>query len=145
VIYLLRHGDAEPGQGAGDDARRLTSKGEEQALAAGRAIAALDMNVDCCLASPKVRAFDTADLACRALAVKPEVVESIAWGDYDALDLAAGRGDTLIVGHEPVLSAEVARLTGANVKIKKAGLAVIDRNTLRALFRPGDLTAIAGR
>jgi phosphohistidine phosphatase len=145
MIYLLRHGDAEPDQGAGDAARRLTEKGEKQALAAGRAIAALGLNVDCCLASPKVRAFDTASLACRSLDLRPEVVESIAWGDYDSLELAAGRGDTMIVGHEPVLSAEVARLTGANVKMKKAGLAVIDRNTLKALLRPTELAAIAGR
>ncbi len=143
MIYLLRHGDAEPDQGSGDAARRLTPKGEAQAIAAGRAIAALGLEIECCLASPKVRAFDTATLACEALGVRPEVVESIAWGDYDSLDLAAGRGETLIVGHEPILSAEVARLTGANIRMKKAGLAVIDRNTLRALLRPTELAAIA--
>lgn len=144
MIYLLRHGDAEPDQGSGDAARRLTARGEAQATAAGRAIAALDLGIECCLTSPKVRAFDTATLACGALGLEPEVVESIGRGDYDALDLAEGRGGTLIVGHEPVLSSEVARLTGANIRMKKAGLAVVDRNVLKALLRPTELAAIAG-
>lgn len=143
MIYLLRHGDAEPDQGAGDAARQLTDKGRTQALAAGQAMARLGMNVDCCLTSPRVRAFDTATLACEALAVSPEIAEPIGYGEYDSLDLAAGRGDTLIVGHEPILSAEVARLTGANIKMKKGGLALIDGNLLRALLRPGELALLA--
>ncbi len=143
MIYLLRHGDAEPDQGAGDAARRLTAKGEAQALAAGQAMKNLQLNVDTCLASPRVRAFDTAMLACRALGIPVEVVEAVGYDDYDSLELAAGRGDTLIVGHEPDMSMEVARLTGANIKMKKGGLALIDRNTLKALLRPQELAAIA--
>jgi len=144
MIYLLRHGDAENDDGRGDAARKLTAKGEAQAAAAGRAIAALGLNIDSVLTSPRIRARDTAEIACNALAVKPEIVESIGDGSYDTLDLAAGRGDVMIVGHEPVLSMEVARLTGANVKMKKGGLAVIEKGTLKALLRPADLAAIAG-
>ena len=143
MIYLLRHGDAEPDQGRGDAARRLTEKGEAQALAAGLAMARLELNVDTCLASPRVRAFDTATLACRSLGIPVEVSEPIGIGDYDTLDLVAGRGDTMLVGHEPVLSAEVARLTGANIKMKKGGLAIIQSSTLHALFRPSELVAIS--
>lgn len=143
MIYLLRHGDAEPDQGSGDAARRLTEKGEAQALAAGAAMAKLGMTVDTCLASPRVRAFDTATLACRSLGIKVEVSQPIGYGDYDSLELAAGRGDTLIVGHEPVLSMEVARLTGANIKMKKGGLALIKGSHLHALLRPTELIEIA--
>lgn len=143
MLYLLRHGDAEPDEGHGDAARRLTGKGEAQALAAGLAMARLGVNVDTCLASPRVRAFDTATLACRSLDVPVEISEPIGVGHYDSLELAAGRGDTLIVGHEPALSAEVARLTGANIKMKKGGLAVIKGGTLQALLRPADLSEIA--
>jgi phosphohistidine phosphatase len=143
LIYLLRHGDAE--EGTGDDAaRRLTPKGERQARAAGRALAALGIKPDACLTSPKVRAADTARLAREALDLEPEVAEELRGGSFDSLSLAAGRGDVLLVGHEPDLSAEVARLTGANVKLRKGGLATIDGNTLVALFRPKDLAAIAG-
>lgn len=143
MIYLLRHGHAEPDTGNGDAARRLTSKGEAQARAAGLAIAKLGMNIDTCLASPRARAFDTAALTCQALGLKVEIADAVGYGSYDSLDLAAGRGDTLIVGHEPHMSMEVARLTGANIKMKKGALAVIDRNILRALLRPAELAAIS--
>lgn len=143
MIYLLRHGDAE--EGTGDDAaRRLTPKGERQSRTAGKALATLAIAPDACLTSPKVRAADTAGLTCEALELEPEITEELRGGSFDSTALAAGRGDILLVGHEPDFSAEVARLTGANVKLRKGGLAVIDGSTLVALLRPKDLAAIAG-
>ncbi len=142
VFYLLRHGDAESGDGD-DDARRLTPKGEDQARAAGRALLALGAGIDACLASPKVRAAQTATLACEALGIEPETATELRGGRFDALALTAGRGDVLLVGHEPDFSAEVGRLTGANAKLRKGGLAIVDGSTLLALLRPGDLAAIA--
>lgn len=142
MIYLLRHGDAEDGNGD-DAARRLTPKGERQAKAAGRAFAALGAEIDVCLTSPKVRAADTARLACRALGLEPEIVEELRGGPFDSLRLAAGRGSVLLVGHEPDFSSEVARLTGGKVKVRKGGLAIVDGNILVALLRPKDLAAIA--
>lgn len=142
MIYLLRHGDAE--EDVGDDAaRRLTPKGERQSRAAGKALAALAAAPNACLASPKVRATDTAKLACEALELEPEITEELRGGSFDSTALAAGRSDVLLVGHEPDFSSEVARLTGANVKLRKGGLAVIDGSTLVALLRPKDLAAIA--
>jgi phosphohistidine phosphatase len=144
VLYLLRHGDAE--DGTGDDAsRRLTPKGECQATSAGQALAALGTEIDACLASPKVRALDTARIACEALDLQPEITEELRGGRFDSLALTAGRGDVLLVGHEPDFSGEVGRLTGANVKLKKGGLAIVDGSTLLALLRPKDLAAIASR
>lgn len=142
MIYLLRHGDAEEGNG-NDAARRLTPKGERQARAAGQALAALGAEIDACLASPRVRAAATARLACEALGVEPELALALSGGRFDSLALAAGRGDVLLVGHEPDFSGEVARLTGAKVKMRKGGLAVVDGSTLMALLRPADLAAIA--
>jgi phosphohistidine phosphatase len=142
VIYLLRHGDAE--EGTGDDAaRRLTPKGERQARAAGEGLRSLTDKIDTCLTSPKVRAADTARLACEALGLEPEITEELRGGPFDSLALASGRGDVLLVGHEPDFSDEVARLTGAKVKLRKGGLAIVDGNTLQALMRPKDLAAIA--
>jgi phosphohistidine phosphatase len=142
VICLLRHGDAEKGDGD-DAARRLTPKGKRQARAAGRALAALGDEIDACLTSPKVRAADTARLACEALGLEPEIAPELAGGAFDSLALAAGRGNVLLVGHEPYLSDEIARLTGGKVKLRKGGLALIDGSTLVALLRPGDLKLIA--
>jgi phosphohistidine phosphatase len=142
VIYLLRHGDAEDGNGD-DAARELTPEGEGQARSAGRALAARGARVDACLASPRVRAAETARLACQALGIEPETAVELRGGRFDAPALAAGRGSVLLVGHEPDFSAEVARLTGARVKLRKGGLAIVDGATLVALLRPGDLAAIA--
>lgn len=142
MIYLLRHGDAERGDGD-DAARRLTEKGEHQSEAAGRALAALGAKIDACLTSPKVRAADTARLACQALGIEPELAEELSGGGFDSNALAAGRGDVMLVGHEPDFSNEIARLTGARAKLRKGGLAIVDGGTLLALLRPQDLAAIA--
>ena len=141
VIYLLRHGDAEDGNGD-DAARRLTAKGERQARAAGRALAARGATIDACLTSPRVRASETARLACAALGLEPEVTPELVGGSFDSLALAAGR-EVLLVGHEPDFSGEVARLTGGRVKMRKGGLAIVDGSTMVALLPPGDLAAIA--
>lgn len=142
MIYLLRHGDAE--RGDGDDAARcLTEKGERQSEVAGRALAALGVEIEACLTSPKARAADTARLACQSLAVEPEIATELSGGGFDSGGLAAGRGETMLVGHEPSFSNEIARLTGAKAKLRKGGLAIVDGNTLLALMRPADLTAIA--
>lgn len=66
-------------------------------------------------------------------------------GCFDSLVLAAGRGNALLVGHEPDFSGEVGRLISANVKLRKGGLAIVDGSTLLALLRPKDLAAIALR
>jgi phosphohistidine phosphatase len=142
LIYLLRHGDAEDGDGD-DAARRLTAKGERQAGDAGRALAALGAEIDACLASPRVRAAETARLACAALGLEPETTPELRGGDFDPLALVAGRGNVLLVGHEPDLSTVAAALTGARLKMRKGGLVVIDGRTLQALLRPADLAAIA--
>jgi phosphohistidine phosphatase SixA len=143
VIYLLRHGDAERGDGD-DAARQLTEKGKRQSELAGRALAVLEVKLDACLTSPKVRAVETARLACGSLGLEPEIAAELREGGFDALGLTAGRGEAMLVGHEPDFSNEIARLTGAKAKLRKGGLAIVDGNTLQALLRPQDLAALAG-
>jgi phosphohistidine phosphatase len=143
MIYLLRHGDAEAGSGE-DAARRLTGKGERQAEGAGRALAALGIEIDSCLSSPKVRALDTARIAAGRLGCEVEVEEALAGGDFDPLALAAGRGEVLLVGHEPDFSNAVAALTGGSVRLRKGGLAGVDDGSLQMLLTPRQLRKIAG-
>jgi phosphohistidine phosphatase len=147
VIWLLRHGDAESGDD--DDARRLTSEGQDQAHNAGRALAALEAPIAACLASPKVRAIDTARLACQYLGVEPREAAELAGGRFDPRDVEMSHrheqdGDVLMVGHEPDMSEAIARLTGGSVKLKKGGLAALDDGVLHVLLRPPELRAIAG-
>jgi phosphohistidine phosphatase len=144
VIWLLRHGDAA--DGSPDEKRPLTSKGEGQARAAGAALAALGVEPVACLSSPKVRAADTAKLACEPLGVEVEYAEELSGGSFDPEELAAGReGDVILVGHEPDFSEAVQRLTGARVDLKKGGVAAVQQGELRALMRPKELKSIAGR
>lgn len=140
VIWLLRHGDAE--DGADDDARRLTDKGERQAHWAGRALAALGVELDACLTSPKLRALDTARIACGHLDLEPEVEDELAGGGLEIDPVAAGRGEVLLVGHEPDLSDAIAAVTGARVKLKKGGLAALEDRLLHILMRPVELERI---
>jgi phosphohistidine phosphatase len=144
MIWLLRHGDAEDGQGKDDADRELTDKGRRQSRDAGRALAKLGVKLDACLSSPKVRARETAELACEALGVEVELDDRLAGGDFDLLELAAGRGEVMLVGHEPDFSSAVALVTGSRVKMKKGGVAAIDDHLLHVLLRPKDLRAIAG-
>ena len=145
MIWLLRHGDAEDGAGKPDAERDLTEKGERQSRNAGRALKALGVELDVCLTSPKLRARRTAELACESLDCPIEEDDRLAGGDFDPLELAAGRGEVMLVGHEPDFSGAVALVTGSRVKMKKGGIAALDDHLLHVLMRPKELKAIAGR
>jgi phosphohistidine phosphatase len=143
VIWLLRHGDAQ--DGSPDAERPLTDKGREQSRVAGAALRALGVKIDACLTSPKVRAADTARIACAELGeVELNLEPKLAGGPFDAEALAAGLGDdVLLVGHDPDFSAAVGSLTGAQVRMKKGGLAAVDRDELVVLLRPRELKILA--
>jgi phosphohistidine phosphatase len=146
VIWLLRHGDAEdspPGGEGGDAARRLTAKGEDQAAAAGRALARIQAKIDTCLSSPKARALQTAEIACRELGIEVDTTDDLAGGDFDPEAVAAERGETLLVGHEPDFSRAIGTATGGDVKLKKGGLAAIEDGILHVLLRPAEIREIA--
>jgi phosphohistidine phosphatase len=143
VLWLLRHGDAA--QGSPDAERPLTKKGERQSRNAGQALAALGVKIDACLTSPKVRAADTARLACEPFGIEPQMEPKLAGGPFDAEALAAGLGDNvLLVGHDPDFSMAVHDLTGAQTRMKKGGLAGVEKGEIRVLLRPDDLAAMAG-
>jgi phosphohistidine phosphatase len=151
-LWLLRHGEAVPHDSAADDdTRELTERGRDQARSAGRAMAALEVEVHLCFTSPKVRARETAELACAELRVDPVDEDSLAEG-FDgraALDLMAAAGAdqrVLVVGHEPDFSQVVHDLTGGRVDFKKGGLAGVrldgSRCELIVLLRPRETDRI---
>src|SRR5919107_2565321 len=144
MLWLLRHG--ESAEGSPDAERPLTDKGREQSRAAGAALQALGVRLDACLTSPKLRAADTARIACEQLeGVEPALEPKLAGGPFDAQALAAGLGEeVLLVGHDPDFSAAVHPLTGAQVRMKKGGLAAVDKGELIVLLRPAELKRIAG-
>jgi phosphohistidine phosphatase len=156
-LWLLRHAEAEPHGARPDSERRLTGRGEQQARAAGLALARLDVAFDTVLFSPKVRARQTAELAAeswspqarRRLREHPPLAGGFdARQALDALASAGGEGRALLVGHEPDFSNVIAELTGGRVDLKKAGLAVVrlggTSGELVILMRPRELALLAG-
>ena len=150
-LWLLRHGEAVPHDSGPDDQRELTERGRDQARAAGRALKALEVQVHLCFTSPKVRARETAELACAELDVEPIEEEALAEG-FDgraALELMRAAGPdqrVLAVGHEPDFSQVVYDLTGGRVDFKKGGIAAIrldpSRGELIVLLRPRETDRI---
>jgi phosphohistidine phosphatase len=151
-LWLLRHGEAVPHESKPDDDRELTARGERQAIAAGEGLARLGVEFHACYTSPKVRARETARLACRALNIEPEDEDSLADG-FDreaALELLLRHGAdarVLAVGHEPSFSQVVHDLTGGRIDFKKGGVAAVRAERtggeLLALLRPRELESLA--
>jgi phosphohistidine phosphatase len=151
-LWLLRHGEAEPHDARPDEERRLTPRGQDQARAAGAALAALELTFQHIYTSPKVRARETARLAAEALGVEPVELPALAEG-FDAeraRELLLGSGPeerVLIVGHNPDFVQIVHDLTGARVDLKKGGVAGVrvdgTRAELVALLRPRELDRIS--
>ena len=148
-LWLLRHGEAQPHGSASDDERRLTERGEGQSRSAGRALAALEITFQAVYTSPKVRARDTARLACEALGCEPMEHAPLRQGftAADALELVHSDERILVVGHEPDFSQVVHDLTGAQIDMKKGGVAGLrlegGHGELIVLLRPRELDRLA--
>jgi phosphohistidine phosphatase len=141
MLWLLRHAEAADGQP--DDERPLTERGVRQATDAGLALARLDVHIDACLSSPKLRALQTAQLACEPLGVAVTIEPALSGEPFDVHSLVAGLGEVLLVGHDPSFTLTLHDLTGAQSRMRKGGLAGITKGELVTLLRPNELTAIA--
>jgi len=150
-LWLLRHGEAVPHESKPDADRELTPRGERQATAAGNGLAKLGLEFDACYTSPKVRARDTARLACEALNIEPIAEESLADGfdRDDALELLMRHGAdarVLVVGHDPSFSQVVHDFTGGRIDFTKGGVAAVRAERTNAelflLLRPRELESI---
>ena len=147
-LWLLRHGEAEPHDTRPDPERRLTPRGERQAIAAGRTLRALGVEFAAVFTSPRVRAADTARLACESLGVEPVVHEPLS-GGFDAGDaraLMAGQdADARVLARRARAGFRqvVFDLTGGRIDLKKGGVAAVRLDGTRAelivLLRPREL------
>ncbi len=147
-LWFLRHGEAEPHDARPDEQRRLTPRGEEQSRAAGRALLALELTFQLVVTSPRVRALDTARLACEALRYEPVTHAPLGAGfdADDARDLARPDKRVLLVGHNPDFEQVVHDLTGASIDLKKGAVAAVrvdgHNGLLIALLRPREIARI---
>ena len=142
MLWLLRHAEAR--DGTRDDERPLTDRGMRHAEAAGLTLWRLSVHLDACFSSPKRRAMQTAELACRPLGVPVTASPALAGEPFDVRDVTAGLDDVLLVGHDPSFSMTLHDLTGAQARMRKGGLAAVQKGELLVLMRPHELEAIAG-
>jgi phosphohistidine phosphatase len=149
-LWLLRHGDAEAHGLRPDADRELTPRGRRQSITAGRALARLEVEFEAVYASPRVRALDTALLACAELGVDVIVHEPLGGGfeRSEAVDLLDGLsvdGRLLLVGHEPDFSQLVDDFTGGRIDFKKGAIAAIRPATgeLVVFLRPREIELLA--
>ena len=147
-VWFLRHGEAVPHDAKPDVDRELTPRGERQGEAAGHGLERSGVELTACYSSPRVRARQTAAIACGNLGLEVEIVEALSSGfDLDDLvELLHAHEDddrVLLVGHDPDFSMAVHAMTGAQVRMKKGGLAGVDTGELKVLLRPAETAAIA--
>ncbi len=136
-LLIIRHAIAVP-RGAPDlpdEERPLTPRGERRFTAAALGLARIIPPPTALLTSPLTRAHETAVIAARALGGPAIAIEpALASGSFDDLAkaLAAyGDKDTVAVfGHEPHLSALLARLLGSRradkLTFRKGGAALLE-------------------
>jgi len=140
VVYFLRHASAgEPLSDARKDENRALDKdGIEQCGYVGRAMAALEVELDAILTSPLKRAAQTAALVGKEMGYQGEPVIDDAlrpeagFGAFRSLlDRFDGRKSIMVVGHNPNLSEFLGRAisgvrTGAGVELKKGAVAKVE-------------------
>jgi phosphohistidine phosphatase SixA len=144
-LILLRHAEALPAQADHtDQGRPLSERGEQEAKAAGRWLAAHGLKPDRVLCSPTARTRSTAQLALTALG-QPEL--QLAEDIYEAspgqllalLDQHEDVGTLMLVGHNPGIERLVALLVEGRSEefrgMPPAGLAVLH---LSGALEPGN-------
>ncbi|MEM6990318.1 MAG: phosphohistidine phosphatase SixA [Myxococcota bacterium] len=142
-LYVLRHAIAAEPEGYARDADRpLTQAGIDKLRKVTRAFDPLGVEVDVILSSPYVRARHTAAIAGEALGVQPILDGALSAGATPKDFVGAIKGHAapdqrvMVVGHEPDLSRLVTvlcgGLDGSGVRMKKAGLAKLAVERLRA-------------
>ena len=110
-VTVIRHGTAED-RARSDADRALTALGRAEAERAGDRVAAMGGTVDAIIASPYLRARQTADLVAARLGFPGQVAidealcpDASPAGVCDLLAGLTGRHHVILVAHEPILSA----------------------------------------
>jgi phosphohistidine phosphatase len=117
-ILLVRHADAVEGGGDVDDAARwLSLAGRARALASARKLQARGLTFARFLASPRVRAVQTAELYARVLgfAGTVECLPALSFtvpAEQAVEALRSYQGNVAAFGHMPTLGEIVQRLSG---------------------------------
>jgi phosphohistidine phosphatase len=130
-LYFLRHGEADwPEWKKSDDERPLTDFGKKEVRDVAKFLARLKVRPDLIVTSPLPRAAQTAEIAADCLKPKLRKDELLAPG-FGTSELGTvlkrHRSNALmLVGHEPDFTNVISGLTGASLKLSKAGVALLE-------------------
>lgn len=136
MLYLMRHGPAEPRDAArfrDDDLRPLSADGQRRTRKASRGLARCRLRIGAVWSSPLARAMQTATIVCDALRLDPNRIRrtDALQPDADPRNVIRELVDhspptpILLIGHEPHLSGLSAWLLGAatlRTPFRKAGV-----------------------
>jgi len=130
-LYFLRHGEADwPGWTKPDDERPLTDFGKKEARQVAKFLNRLEVKPNLVVTSPLQRALQTAEVAAEQLKTKLRQDEALepGFGISELRTVLKRHGSKvlMLVGHEPDFSTVISALTGASLKLSKAGVALID-------------------
>jgi len=140
ILYFLRHANAgehlvNPKK---DEKRALDKDGIEQCGYIGRALAALEVQVDAVVSSPLKRATQTASLVGNELGyegkvqIDPGLRPAAGLADFrKLLEKYAKQEAIMVVGHNPNLSQFLGSMISdsgceASVELKKGGVAKVE-------------------
>jgi phosphohistidine phosphatase len=131
LLYFLRHGEADwPDWDKPDDQRPLTKRGKQEMREIGKFLARLKIRSEVILTSPLPRAAQTAEIAAEYLETKCREEELLSPGfamrGLKQLLEKYPKESLMLVGHEPDFTGVIGSLTGASLKLSKAGLALVD-------------------
>ena len=129
LLFVMRHGDAEP-EAASDFERRLTDAGREQVVLRSRALRQRGVLPELIVSSPLLRARETAGLVNRTLGIPGDFTVSndiVPEGDCErvALQLFGENETVMLVTHQPFASRFVHYMTGEDVSMTTAAIACI--------------------
>ncbi len=115
-ILLVRHGEAVQPSDAGDVPRFLSSRGRIETRSVGAQLRAAKLTASAIIASPLVRAVQTAELLAQALEFEGVVstdVHLVPEADPRIFGRRAPAGSalTIVVCHEPIIRGIAALLT----------------------------------
>jgi phosphohistidine phosphatase len=130
-LYFLRHGEADwPDWEKPDDERPLTKRGKKEMHEVGAFLSKIKAKPDLIVTSPLPRAAQTAGITAKHLKVKCREDKLLAPGfrraDLEKLLKKYPEESLMVVGHEPDFTETISALTGASLKLSKAGLALLE-------------------
>jgi len=130
-LYFLRHGEADwPGWDGPDDERPLTKKGKKEIKKLAKLFVRLDVDLDEIMTSPLPRAAQTAEVVARRYSLTAHEDDRLkpGFGPADLEKILKDRYDLalMIAGHEPDFTNVISSITGADLKLSKGGVALVD-------------------